>query len=87
MAARASSWVDEGVLPLSRRRSQAPDCHIHLRPLTVAGCVLLVAAALGRGSGTFRSGLGAGVVVLLLAAAMATTVSALRHSDWTTGGG
>jgi hypothetical protein len=66
---------------------EGPNCHLHLRPLTVAGCVLLVAAALGRGSGTFRSGLGEGVVVLLLAAAVASTVIALRHSDWTTGGG
>ena len=66
---------------------EGPNCHLHLQPLTIAGCILLVAAALGRGSGTFRYGLGAGVVVLLLAAAVATTVFALRHSDWTTGGG
>ena len=66
---------------------EGPNCHIHLRPLTVGGCILLVAAALGRGSGTFRSRPGADLVVLLLAAAVASTVIALRHSDWTTGGG
>jgi hypothetical protein len=74
----------------TRTREQCPEgpnCHLHLRPLTIAGCVLLVISALGRASGTFRSGLGAGVVVLLLAATVATTVFALRHSDWTTGGG
>ena len=66
---------------------EGPNCHLHLRPLTVAGCILLVAVVLGRGLTAFRSGLGSGVVVLLLAATAATTVFALRHSDWTTGGG
>src|SRR5215213_3948500 len=30
---------------------EAPNPHLHLWPLKVAGCVLLVAAALGRGLG------------------------------------